>query len=104
MANCHKCGKRKLRKRRCPRCGPLPVKEIESVPILTHNKETWMPFARGIMKSVDAASSIGAVNAIELHNASRFRELQKVSPKMHDHLIGHIDMRRIYLAKQVEKA
>lgn len=71
---------------------------------MTHNKETWMVFARGIKKSVDAAPSIKAVNAIELHNSSKFRELKGVSPKMHDHLIGHIDMRRIYLAKQVEKA
>lgn len=29
MATCHKCGKRKLRKRRCPHCGPLPVSATE---------------------------------------------------------------------------
>ena len=31
MANCHKCGARKLRKRRCSRCGPLPVKGKDEV-------------------------------------------------------------------------
>lgn len=70
---------------------------------MQRTKEEWMSFAVNLKKAVDACTSIGAVNAIELHNDSIFHELRKVSKPMHDHLIDHIDYQRVTLARKVKK-
>lgn len=66
-------------------------------------EKEWRVFAKGVKQSVDFAKTIGAVNAIENHNDTLFRELKKVSVKMHNHLKEHCDKRRLEIAKSTEK-
>ena len=66
-------------------------------------EEEWRTFAKGVKQSVTFAKTIGAVNAIETHNDVLFRELKQVSKRMYDHLIDHIDKRRVEIAKATVK-
>ena len=66
-------------------------------------EQEWRTFAKGVKITVDGAKTIGAVNAIETHNDVLFRELKQVSKRMYDHLIDHIDKRRVEIAKVTAK-
>lgn len=70
---------------------------------MRRTEEEWRVFARGIIKSVSASKTIGVVNAIEKHNATLFLELKKASMSMHDHLIKHMDDRRIEIVRTIKK-
>ena len=66
-------------------------------------EQEWRTFAKGVKITVDGAKTIGAVNAIEMHNDVLFRELKKVSRRMYDHLIDHADKRRLEITKATKK-
>lgn len=70
---------------------------------MNRTEEEWRHFARSVRQAVDGASSIGAVNAVEIHNEKVFADLKKDSLKMHEYLIDYIDKRRVELAKTVQK-